>query len=245
MNKNMLTIAGVIGAVALAGAVWFFTQGNAEPTTDVTAPPIANDAATTIATGQQDPDVSTTARSEPNSGASDTFELTTDSSATFKIDEVLRGSPKTVEAVSSVVVGQLRIDRADLANSEIGTILINARDFTSDSSLRDRAIRGPILDTDTFEFVEFVPTAIEGLSGSASVGAELTFTVSGDLTIRDVTQPVVFEVTATLTSDSTIEGTASTVVERGPFELTIPSVPTVANVSEEVPLVLDFVAESV
>ena len=85
---------------------------------------------------------------------------------------------------------------------------------------------------------------IEGLEGSASVGDELVFTVSGDLTIRDITQPVVFEVTAVLTSETTIEGTATTVVERGPFELVIPSVPSVANVAEEVPLSLDFVAES-
>ena len=242
MNRNLLTIAGVIAAVALGGLVWFFTQGNAEPTTDVTAPPIAVETTTTVGS---DAEVSTTAGGETPDPTSDIFELTDESRATFTIDEELRGSPKTVEAVSSIVVGQLRIDREDLANSEIGTILINARDFTSDSSLRDRAIRGPILDSAEFEFVEFVPQSIDGLSGPATVGQELTFSVSGDLTIRGVTQPMTFDVTATLTSETTIEGTATTVVERGPFELVIPSVPTVANVAEEVPLRLDFVAESV
>lgn len=242
MNKNILTIAGVVAAIALGAGVWFFTQGNAAPTTDVTAPPIASE---TTTPDEADLDASTTTGPEATSQASDTFELTGPSSATFTIDEELRGTPKTVQAVSSIIVGQLRIDRADLANSEIGTILVNARDFTSDSSLRDRAIRGPILDSDTFEFVEFVPQTVEGLSGSASIGDALTFRVSGDLTIRDVTQPATFDVTAMLTSDTTIEGTATTVVARGPFDLAIPSVPTVANVSEEVPLVFEFVAESV
>lgn len=240
MNRNLLAGLGVVAVIALGGAAWFFTQGDAEPTTDVTVPPIATpettEAVETDTTGADDP--------VDEAPLPTTFELSDTSTATFRLDEELRGSPTTVVGTSGIVLGQIQIDREDLASSQIGEILINARDFETDSGLRNRAIRGPILDTDTFEFISFVPVSIEGLNGSAAVGDELEFTVSGDLTIRDVTQPVTFEVTAVLTSDETIEGNASTVVERGPFELVIPSVPSVANVSEEVRLSLDFVAES-
>lgn len=244
MNRSVVAILGALAAVVIGGATWFFTRGDAEPTTEVTAPPIAasetSQAAATETT--EVPDTTEPVSDEPAIATS--FELTDASSATFRIDEELRGSPTTVVGTSGIVVGRIEIDPDDLSNSQIGEILINARDFETDSGLRNRAIRGPILDTDVFEFISFVPMTIEGLEGAATVGQELSFTVSGDLTIRDITQPVTFEVSAVLTSENTIEGTATTVVERGPFDLVIPSVPSVANVAEEVPLTLDFVAES-
>lgn len=246
MNRSVVAVLGAIAVVVIGGAAWFFTQGDAEPTTEVTAPPIA-DPETTEAPDTTEavaPETTTTAAADAEPSVESSFELTEASTATFRIDEELRGSPVTVVGTSGIVLGRIEIDPDDLSNSQIGEILINARDFETDSGLRNRAIRGPILDTDVFEFISFVPSTIDGLEGSASVGDELAFTVSGDLTIRDITQPVTFDVTAVLTSGSTIEGTATTVVERGPFELVIPSVPSVANVAEEVPLSLDFVAES-
>ena len=62
------------------------------------------------------------------------------------------------------------------------------------------------------------------------------------LTVRDVTQPVVFDVTATVDSLSQLSGTATTSVLRSDYGLEIPNVPSVANVSEEVQLEIDFVA---
>lgn len=239
MKRNVAVALGIVVALVLGGAAWFFTQGDAEPTTEVTAPQIESSDTTAAEVESEETTTTSSAAEAPT-----TFELTDASTATFRIDEVLRGSPVTVVGTSNIVVGQIQIDREDLANSQIGEILINARAFETDSGLRNRAIRGPILDTEVFEFVSFQPSTIDGLDGTAAAGDELTFSVSGDLTIRDITQPVTFDVTATLTSDTTIEGTASTVVERGPFELVIPSVPSVADVSESVPLDLSFVAES-
>jgi polyisoprenoid-binding protein YceI len=244
MNRNLLAGLGIVAVVAIGGVAWFFSQGDAEPTTDVTAPPIAGPETTEAPDTTEAAVSETTAVADDDPTVSTSFELTEGSSATFRIDEELRGSPTTVVGSSGIVLGRIEIDPDDLANSQIGEILINARVFETDSALRNRAIRGPILDTDTFEFISFVPSDVEGLEGSASIGDELSFTVSGELSIRDITQPVTFDVTATLTSDGTLEGTATTVVERGPFELVIPSVPSVANVSEEVRLALDFVAES-
>ncbi|MDH3250326.1 MAG: YceI family protein [Acidimicrobiia bacterium] len=239
MKRNVVAVLALGTALAVGGAAWFFTQGDAEPTTEVTAPPIA----VSETTGASAPETTLTVPGD-EATVPTSFELTDASSATFRLDEELRSSPKTVVGSSGIVLGRIEIDPDDLSNSQIGEILINARDFETDSALRNRAIRGPILDTDTFEFIAFVPSAVEGLEGSASIGEEFSFAVSGDLTIRDITQPVTFDVTATLTSDGILEGTATTVVERGPFELFIPSVPSVANVSEEVLLALDFVAES-
>jgi polyisoprenoid-binding protein YceI len=59
-----------------------------------------------------------------------------------------------------------------------------------------------------------------------------------------VTRPVTFNVTAQGLSASQITGTATALVKRSDFNLTIPSVPDVANVGEEVTLQIDFVADA-
>jgi polyisoprenoid-binding protein YceI len=82
------------------------------------------------------------------------------------------------------------------------------------------------------------------LSGAAQPGQPFTFQIAGDLTIRNITQPVVFDVTAQGESLTRITGTATTTIKRGDYNLTIPSVPNVANVGEEVTLEIDFVAEA-
>ncbi len=65
------------------------------------------------------------------------------------------------------VAGQVRFDPADPSTMELSQMVVNARTLKTDSSLRDRAIRGPvILDSasDEFELITFDPTAIEGLA---------------------------------------------------------------------------------
>ncbi|HSJ26963.1 MAG TPA: YceI family protein, partial [Acidimicrobiia bacterium] len=127
-------------------------------------------------------------------------------------------------------------EAGDPASLRIGTILVNARDFTTDSSNRNRAIRGPILDADSFEYIEFVPTSLEGFDGSGT-----PFRVTGDLTIRDVTNLVTFDVTAAVDGGS-VRGTATATVDRTMWGLNIPNAPGVADVSESVILTLEFVA---
>ncbi len=67
--------------------------------------------------------------------------------------------------------------------------------------------------------------------------------MTGDLKIRDMVNAVTFDVSVTLVADNRLEGTATTVVLRSDYDLRIPSVPSVANVTDEVTLTLNFVAE--
>lgn len=246
MTTTTKALIGV-GVVALAAVIgvgiWFFTSSNVGDPTDVTAPPIESTTSTTAAAAGS----TTTAAAEPTTtaaaeGGAVTFELAEGTVARFVLDEELRGDPVTVVAESTEVVGQILVDPADLATAQVGTILVNARVFQTDSSFRDRAIRGPILDSDTFEFIEFAPTAIDGLSGSAGVGDTFTFTMTGDLTIKEITLPATFEVEATLAAEDRLEGSARATVDRTLYELNIPNAPGVANVSEQVDLELDFIA---
>lgn len=164
-----------------------------------------------------------------------------DTQARFTLYEELRGQPKDVVGSTDQVTGQVTLNLADLSAAQIGPVQVNARSLVTDSENRNRMMRNFILNTDTYEWITFNPTQVSGLSGSAAPGQAFTFQVAGDLTIRDITQPVTFEVTAQLGDDGLVRGSATTTVERSDYNLNIPSVPGVANVGQTVTLTIDFV----
>ena len=165
-----------------------------------------------------------------------------ESQARFFIDEVLRGNPVRVLGVTDQVAGQLAVDPSDPPAAQVGTILVNARTLTTDNESRNRAIKNTILRTDAFEFITFEPTELIGLPESAAVGQSFEFQIAGNLTIRDQTLPVIFDVTLTPVSESRLEGLARTVVRYADFGIAIPNVPSVTGVDENVTLELEFVA---
>lgn len=166
------------------------------------------------------------------------------STVRFELNELLRGEPVTVVGTTNQVAGEIAVDLNDLSTAALGEIQINARGLATDNNFRNRAIQNEILDTGDYEFVTFTPTAVNGLSGGAAPGDSLQFSVDGELTIRDITQPVTFAVTATAVSEAQLQGTASAVIQRADYNLVIPSVPSVADVEEEVELYIDFVANA-
>jgi hypothetical protein len=93
-----------------------------------------------------------------------------------------------------------------------------------------------------FEFINFAPTAVDGLPDSVTLGEAFSFQITGNLTIRDITNQVTFEATVTPVSETRLEGAATATIQRGDYNLAIPNVPNVADVSEDVQLEVDFVA---
>lgn len=167
-----------------------------------------------------------------------------DSQVRFELDEDLAGIRTTVVGSTNQVAGELAINYKDLSTTQAGVILINARTLATDNQFRNRAINSQILETTTYEFITFTPTAVNGLPDSVEIGGTVEFTMVGELTIRDVTTEVTFTVTATAVSATQISGTAVATVLRSDYGLTIPSVPNVANVEDEVDLYIDFVANA-
>ncbi len=170
-----------------------------------------------------------------------------ESQVEFNIFEVLNGSDKTVVGTTNQVAGDVLIDLGNPAQSEIGAIAINARTFQTDEDRRDNAIARFILQSENSanEFITFHPTTITGLPANAAVGDTMTLEVTGNLTIAGKSNPVTFDVTATLESADRLVGNAETIIQRGDFNLNIPNVPFVANVGEDVTLKLNFVADAV
>ncbi|MDX2140556.1 MAG: YceI family protein [Chloroflexota bacterium] len=211
----LFVVALVVGGAVVAW-LWF---GGGEASGPITAP------AVTAAAGAT------------------TFSIVQDESeARFLLDEDLRGERITVVGATDQVAGQIAVDFANPAASTVGTIRINARGLATDQEFRNRAIRTAILQTGDYEFIEFVPTAVNGLPASVTIGTPFSFQIVGDLTIRNITQSVTFETTVTPVSETRIEGLATTLVTLEQYQLTIPEVPSVANVEDEIELELQFVA---
>jgi polyisoprenoid-binding protein YceI len=165
-----------------------------------------------------------------------------DSQVSFTIYEELRGAPNDVIGVTDQVAGEVAVDPNDLSTVQLGTIQVNARTLVTDDDRRNQAIRNIILNTDQYELITFTPTAIVSLSGAGQVGQVYTFKIEGNLTIRDITQPVVFTAEVTAGEDGRLTGTASAEITRAAYKILIPDVPFVANVADNVTLKIDFVA---
>lgn len=246
MKKS--TVGWIVGAIlAIGGAafayLFWFAGGSGEPTTDLTTPPVAEDTTTTDKASD-----TTAAGSDTTIGGAEVVAFVIDpgqSVARFELDEVLRGQDTHVVGTTDQVAGQVQVDPSDLATAEFSDIIVNARTLTTGTEQRDRAIRGPvILDSasDANELITFSVTSVDGLSGPVSTGETVDFTITGDLTVKGTTQPVTFDATVTMVDESTLEGTAIAAITRDMFEIGIPSVPSVADVTNEVLIALDFVA---
>lgn len=184
---------------------------------------------------------------EPAAAASTVqFEIDSElSEARFLIGEILRGEPFTVVGVTNAVEGSLSINFADPTQTEIGEISVDASTLVTDSSMRNRAIYNFVLNTSQFQHVRFTPTNLIGLPTAVAIGERITFQIEGDLTIRDISRPVLFDAVVDLVSETELRGQATTVILRDDYNLTIPRVPQVASVDEDLTLEIEFVATAV
>lgn len=167
-----------------------------------------------------------------------------ESQASFSIFEELRGQPVTVVGVTKDVAGEISLDLSDLSSAQVSPIIIQAGSLATDADRRNQAIRNFVLQTGNYPQITFTPTSVSGLSGGAAPGESYTFQISGDLTIRDITQPETFDVEVQVVSENQISGVATSVIPLVDYNLQIPDVPFVANVGDEVPLEFRFVAIS-
>lgn len=235
---------GILGYVYLIG-------GSGEASRDPRAAtlPVGTEAPDATSASELDATDSATATgSETGTSASgQTFSIIPDESQVlFLLDEDLMGSRNTVIGTTDQVAGNILVNFENPSESMVGPIEINLRTLTTDNEFRNRALRDQILESnrDEYEFTTFTPTAISGLPETVEIGHTFRFTLTGDLPIRSVTNSLDWEVEVTVVSDTRIEGRARTTITRAQYGLTIPTVPTVANVEEDIDLAIEFVAEA-
>lgn len=143
--------------------------------------------------------------------------------------------------VTPQVSGEISVDTANLQNSTIGAITADVSQFTSDSGRRDGAIRDRFLESARYPMVTFTPTAIEGLPAAYQEGQDITFKVTGDLTIRETTLPASFDVTARLEGGA-LRGQAVITILMSDYGFGPISIGGILNTEDEAKVTLNFVA---
>jgi polyisoprenoid-binding protein YceI len=243
--KQILAVSALVIALIAGVAVYSVFKAPAASSGQIQAIPLASSATQVSATAAQPATSAAASNAATASTSTVTLQmLQSESEARFIIDEVLNDAPKTVIGTTNQVAGEIAVDPQDPTQTRVGVIQVDARALTTDSEFRNRAIKNQILQTDQYEYVTFTPTQIVGLPQSGTVGTPYTFQIVGDLTIRDVTKQVTFDVTATAADESRLEGTATTSIAYADYGISIPQVRQVASVADQVRLELDFVAQA-
>lgn len=161
----------------------------------------------------------------------------TGSRAQYELDETLKGNPKHVVGTTAAVTGQIQVEAGVVT---IGDIAVNARTFKTDAEKRDNAVGRYILKSEepANEFITFRNITVSSSSGLMEIGKTVMADATGDLTIAGVTKPTTFRVEGALKEGGFLEGTATATVKRSDFDLKIPEIESVANVSDEVLLTI-------
>lgn len=151
--------------------------------------------------------------------------------------------PGLVDTIGSTqeVSGQMQLDLADPASSVAGSqFVVNVQSLTSNQSRRDNRIREANLESNRYPLAEFTITSLENVPASYTEGEAVTFQTNGDLTIRDITLPTTFDVTATLEGD-TITGNATTQLTMTDFGFEPPSFVNLFSVADDFMVEVEFV----
>ena len=117
--------------------------------------------------------------------------------------------------------------------------VVGVGSLKSDRDMRDGYVRGRVLEADQFPTVEFSPTEFRGLPKTLPTSGAHTFDVVGKLTIRGVTKPTTWHVSAEQKNGQVI-GNASTLFTFSDFNIDQPRVPVLLSVQDTIRLEYDF-----
>ena len=209
------------------------TQAPTQAVVQPTQPPAATEAAAQP----------TTAAPAPAAGSATVYRIdAAQSEARYEVAETFFQGNRLNLAIGRTkgIAGDVLVDFANPANSQIGTIVIDVSQLTSDEGRRDNYIRNNALQSSQYPQATFKPTKIEGIPASVKPGDTLTLKVTGDLTVKETTKPVTFDVTLTAGQDK-LTGSAVTEIllsdfGAGPIQLAM------LQTEDKAKLAFDFVA---
>ncbi|MEP7199508.1 MAG: YceI family protein [Chloroflexota bacterium] len=243
-----LLLMGLVSACAMFGDA---EQPTALPTTapstatraPVTASPTAQAVTTTTAGAPTAPPAATNAPATTTNGAQTVrVELVAgDNEARYRVREQLArvSFPSDAVGATKAVTGTIVAKPDGTIVSTESKFQVDLSTLKSDENQRDNFIKRDTLQTNRYPYAVFVPTKIEGLTLPLPTTGDVSFKLIGDLTIRNVTKPVTWDVKGTLNGNDA-KGTATTSFTWDYFNLSKPNVFTVLSVEDTIKLELDL-----
>jgi len=165
----------------------------------------------------------------------------TGTEARYQVRELLAANTIENDVVgkTAAVTGGISLDKAGKVVSAESKITIDLTGLKTDRDRRDGYVQRNTLETAKYPTADFVVTQITGLPAKLPSSGALSFTLVGDLTLKGVTKPTTWAVTATATPTG-MTGTATTKFTFSEFGIAVPRVPVVARVDDPIQLQLDF-----
>ncbi|WP_135256994.1 YceI family protein [Thermus caldilimi] len=120
-----------------------------------------------------------------------------------------------------------------------GEFVVDLRELRSDQQRRDNYLRQNTLQTDRFPTATFRPKAVEGLPNPLPASGRFPVRVVGDLTLRDVTEEVVWEGEAVFQGQE-VRVSLKTEFPFEKFRLVQPRVPILLSVENRIRLEVDL-----
>jgi polyisoprenoid-binding protein YceI len=159
----------------------------------------------------------------------------------YRVREQLAGFDLPNDAVgkSSKVSGAIAFDADGRLLPAESRFVVDAATFVSDRDRRDRYVGSRLLNAQQFPEIVLVPTELRGLNLPLASTGSTSFEVVGNLTVRGVTRPTVWRVTAQL-EDGRVSGAASTRFVFDDFQMEKPRVRSVLSVADTIALEYDF-----
>jgi polyisoprenoid-binding protein YceI len=161
--------------------------------------------------------------------------------ARYRVREQLAGVdfPNDAVGVTRDITGRLTIGADGKVVPAESKLVVNVAALKSDKDRRDGYLRRNTLQSDQYPTVMLVPKAIDGLPATLPTAGPLTFQLVGDLTVRGVTKPTLWQVTAKA-ENGVYRGSASTRFTFDDFRMTQPKVRIVLRVADTIKLEYDF-----
>lgn len=251
LNLSILQSPKVILAVAAVtvALLLFACSGEAEPAQPTQAPPPTAAPPSPVptlppATPAPAPEPTPAPAAPPQASTGGVrVSVLEGSVARYSVTEQLARLSSPIDAVGETgdVQGAIVFDADGNVDPDQSVITVAVSGLTSDEDRRDRYVRNNTLATSRFPSAELRVTAVEGLDWPFPDSGQTTFRLTGDMTIREATSPLTWEVEAQSTSGA-VTGQARTVITFDQFDLSKPSLAFIVSVEDEIRLELDIIA---
>jgi polyisoprenoid-binding protein YceI len=161
--------------------------------------------------------------------------------ARYRVRERLLGKELDNDAVgeTSTITGSIALDAQGAIVRTGSGFSVEMAGLKSDQSRRDNYVRNRLLATDSFPTTRFAITSVRGLPSPLPTSGKVQFQLLGDLTVKGVTRPTTWSVSADVSGDR-LTGKASTLFTFAQFQLTQPKVRIVLSVNDTIRLEYDF-----
>jgi polyisoprenoid-binding protein YceI len=174
-----------------------------------------------------------------------TFRIVPDQTeASYEVQEQFlnRDLPNMAVGKTNTVEGEFQFSLDGKPTGQVTKFTVDLRTLTSDETRRDNRIRRQWLESEKYPTAAFISTEAQNLPASYTEGQEVSFKLVGNLTIREITRPVTFDVTGKLVGD-TVTGTASAQILMKDFGFDPPDIAGMLTVKDGVTIRVNFTAK--